>query len=223
MTLTLLEQQLALGVFTHRTTYLPGLMDSIARCYPGLPLTVIRNDAPIVTNMELLRQAFLRTKARFWCFLDDDIEFLGEHTLHNALLALIRNNWAGVSVYQSYNPTWGRENYAADLAALNLPAEKEVGWMTGYFVMVDAHQVGHIQPDQDLPDPNTAIDTSYSVAIRAAGGKIGLVPEVVYHTWKDVKANVDVIHTVEAYLKRKWGAFYQDCVQYTGCVVEWPR
>jgi hypothetical protein len=95
--------------------------------------------------------------------------------------------------------------------------------MTGYFMMVDSRQVGHIEPDLDLPDANTAIDTSYSVAMRAQGFTIGLVPHVCYHTRKDTMANVDVIHMAELYLMQKWGRFYWENTQYTGCVLEWPR
>ena len=88
--------------------------------------------------------------------------------------------------------------------------------MTGYFMLVDRDQVGDIGPDMNLPDPCTAIDTSYSVAIRARGLRLGLVPHVCYHTKKEVWAQKDIIHKVERYLLAKWGMFYWDCVQYTG-------
>ena len=52
--------------------------------------------------------------------------------------------------------------------------------------------------------------------------RLGLVPHVCYHTKKEVWANKEVIHKVERYLLAKWGMFYWDCVQYTGCVLQWP-
>ena len=49
-----------------------------------------------------------------------------------------------------------------------------------------------------------------------------MVPHVCYHTKKEVWAQKDIIHKVERYLLAKWGMFYWDCVQYTGCVLQWP-
>ena len=117
---------------------------------------------------------------------------------------------------RDYEP-WRRE-----LLEQGIIEERDAGWMTGYFMLVDRDQVGDIGPDMNLPDPCTAIDTSYSVAIRARGLRLGLVPHVCYHTKKEVWANKEVIHRVERYLLAKWGMFYWDCVQYTGCVLQWP-
>ena len=117
---------------------------------------------------------------------------------------------------RDYEP-WRRE-----LLEQGVIEERDAGWMTGYFMLVDRDQVGDIGPDMNLPDPCTAIDTSYSVAIRARGLRLGLVPHVCYHTKKEVWAQKDIIHKVERYLLAKWGMFYWDCVQYTGCVLQWP-
>jgi GT2 family glycosyltransferase len=214
-----------LAVFTHRETYLPALLASIRRNLAGHPILLVDRDGPINANMHTLWRALRQTNYRYWAFLDDDIEFLGGDVLHDCAAAMRRNGWAGASIYSTFDPTWGRSDYAgarAELIQAGRLVEREVGWMTGYFMMVDSYQVGHIEPDLDLPDPNTAIDTSYSVAMRAAGFTIGLVPHVCYHTFKNVQANVAVIHTVERYLMAKWGRFYWDNTQYTGCVVEWP-
>ena len=64
---------------------------------------------------------------------------------------------------RDYEP-WRRE-----LLEQGVIEERDAGWMTGYFMLVDRDQVGDIGPDMNLPDPCTAIDTSYSVAIRARG------------------------------------------------------
>jgi hypothetical protein len=112
--------------------------------------------------------------------------------------------------------------YADVLRKIREPAVREVGWATGYFILVDSQQVGSIQPDLNLPDPNTAVDTSYSVAIRQAGGKIGLSGNVVYHVRKQVKANQAAIQTTNSYLMSKWGQFYFEQCRYTGNVLQWP-
>jgi hypothetical protein len=72
---SLTADEVALGVFTHRTTYLPGLLGSLRKI--GAPsCVVVCADGPINTNMERLWRALQRTKARYWVFLDDDIEWV---------------------------------------------------------------------------------------------------------------------------------------------------
>ena len=48
--------EVALGVFTHRTTYLPGLLGSLKRIGDP-PCVVVCADGPINTNMERLWRA----------------------------------------------------------------------------------------------------------------------------------------------------------------------
>jgi len=218
------RDEVALGVFTHRTTYLPGLLGSL-RKIGDPPCVVVCADGPINVNMERLWAAFKRTQARYWVFLDDDIEFLGGDVLGDCVKALLRNRWAGCSIYSTFDPQSRAVDYEPWREGLRIAGrlkEQAAGWMTGYFMLVDREQVGDIGPDMSLPDANTAIDTSYSVAIRARGYRLGLVPHVCYHTQKDVQANVAVIHQVERYLMAKWGPFYWQTVGYTGCVLEWP-
>jgi len=216
--------EVALGVFTHRTTYLPGLLGSL-RKIGDPPCTVICADGPINTNMARLWEAFKRTRARYWVFLDDDIEFLGGDVLGDCVRAMVRHRWAGCSIFSTFDPEHKERDYEPwrrELLDQGIIEERDAGWMTGYFMLVDREQVGDIGPDMALPDPCTAIYTSYSVEIRARGHRLGLVPHVCYHTKKEVWANKEVIHRVERYLLAKWGMFYWDCVQYTGCVLQWP-
>ena len=88
--------EVALGVFTHRTTYLPGLLGSLRKI--GDPAcVVVCADGPINANMARLWEAFKRTRARYWVFLDDDIEFLGGDVLGDCVQAMVRHRWAGCS------------------------------------------------------------------------------------------------------------------------------
>ena len=177
-----------------------------------------------ITNMERLWRALQRTKARYWVFLDDDIEFLGGDVLGDCVQG---HGAASVGrLFASSPPSTRSTNCATyepwrrELLEQGIIEERDAGWMTGYFMLVDRDQVGDIGPDMNLPDPCTAIDTSYSVAIRARGLRLGLVPHVCYHTKKEAWANKEVIHRVERYLPAKWGMFYWDCVQYTGWVLQ---
>ena len=52
--------EVALGVFTHRTTYLPGLLGSL-RKIGDPPCVVVCADGPINANMARLWEAFKRT------------------------------------------------------------------------------------------------------------------------------------------------------------------
>ena len=82
--------------------------------------------------------------------------------------------------------------------------------------------MGDIRPDMNLPDPSPQSTRVTALESDACGLRIGLVPHVCYHTKKEVWAQKEVIHKVERYLHAKWGMFYWDCIQYTGCVLQWP-
>ena len=122
--------------------------------------------------MERLWRALQRTTARYWVFLDDDIEFLGGDVLGDCVRAMVRHRWAGCSIFSTFDPDHKLRDYEPwrrELLDQGIIEERDAGWMTGYFMLVDRDQVGDIGPDMNLPDPCTAIDTSYSVAIRARG------------------------------------------------------
>jgi hypothetical protein len=205
-----------MGTFTNRTTYLPALLDSVKKYLSNVPFIVKVNDGPININMELLRQDFLATNKRYWIFLDDDIQFLHKDTIKDAIKALIQNKWAAAHVYSTFDPDWIKNGY--NVSGLQL---RETKWATGYFILVDSTLVGDIVPDQNLPDGNTAVDTSYSVEIRKRGYRIGIVPHVVYHTKKDTKVNDSIIEVTNKYLMGKYGQFYFDVAQYDNNVLEW--
>ena len=61
-------------------------------------------DGPINANMARPWEAFERKKARYWVFLDDDIEFLGGDVLGDCVRAMVRHRWAGCSIYSTFDP-----------------------------------------------------------------------------------------------------------------------
>jgi predicted SAM-dependent methyltransferase len=217
-----LEQDAVMGVFTHRTTYLPALLDSVRKHLPHLPMIVQVADLPINANMERLRLAFRASGKRYWIYLDDDIQFLNSSIIHDAISDVIAHGWAACGVHSTFDPQALERPYKDTLALMQQPARREAKWATGYFILVDSKLVGDIQPDLNLPHPNTSVDTSYSVRIRAAGYTIGISPNVVYHQRKDTPVDMDVVARTNQYLMEKWGQFYFDWAQYDGNVCEWP-
>lgn len=173
---TLLEQDVVMGTFTHRTTYLPGLLDSVKRFCPEIPFIVHIADATISDNFEALRKKFLATGKRFWLFLDDDIEFVEPGTVEKAIARMIAGHYAMTGVYMSR--VRGFEPAKEDMP------EKDVSWLPGYFQLVDSRLVGDIGVEVNLPYPNTGVDFTYAVAIRRRGHKIGIAGSHVYHTYK---------------------------------------
>lgn len=214
---TVLEEQTVMGTFTHRCEYLPGLWASVNRHLPQVQfVTQIARDTPINRNMAALRDLFRATGKRFWLFLDDDIHFLSTDIVDRAVAFLLRDGHAAVSAYSTFEPDALSRPY--DRTALQ---PRTTTWATGYFILVDSWRVGHIEPDLNLPDGNTAVDTSYSVAIRAAGHSIGIVDDYVYHVRKPVVAKPDIIKCTNEYLLARWGQFYFDIARYDGNVMEW--
>jgi len=204
----------AFGTFTHRTENLPKLLESVKKFHPNIPFIVQIADRPILENFEMLRQNFRATNKRFWIFLDDDIEFI-QPVLNQCLISMMKNRWAMVGTYSTYDPDYDFSDTLID---------RETGWMPGYFQMIDSKLIGHVTPDFNLPDKNTAIDTSYSVTIKSLGYKIGIAPAVVYHQYKTNNfAKMDVVKTTNEYLMNKWGKFYFDCCsRFDGIVGKIP-
>lgn len=213
-----LEQQVVMGTFTHRTIFLPSLLDSVKQFLPQIPFIVVINDGPINANMELLRQAFLATRKRYWVFLDDDIRFLNSSIIHDAVIDLITNHYAAVGVYSTFDPHWADDGYSVEGLVV-----QEVGWVPGYFIMVDSKLVGDVGPDLNLPCPNTAVDTSFCVSIRAKGFRIGISPNVVYHCMKVVWFDQGAYERTNQYLHEKWGQYYFDiCTKLNNVVGRIP-
>jgi SAM-dependent methyltransferase len=196
-----------MGTFTHRTTYLPRLLDSVKRFYPEIPFIVQLDNKPIVENFEALRQKFKATGKRFWLFLDDDIEFLDKDTIPNALSLLLAGHHAMVTCYSTFDP----------LYAFDVPLEaKDIGWAIGYFQFVDSRRIGHIEGDRNLPFPNSSVDTTYSVECRANGYTIGIADGIVYHAYKQYTWTHDDPNIINAYHFQRWGQFYFDCTSSVG-------
>jgi len=214
--LSALEQDVVIGTFTHRDTYIGKLKASVDKYLPGIEFLSVIEDGPININMERLRQKFLKTGKRFWVFLDDDIQFLDSDIIRKAVYDLLTHRFGLIGVYSTYDP-----NYI--LGSDNLEC-KELGWVPGYFQMVDSKYLRDVTPDLDLPDPCTAIDTSYCVTARSLGYRIGISPSVVYHQYKEIQLNKRAEEITHRYVREKWGQFYfKNAVYIPNVVGKIPR
>lgn len=213
--MSFLSDDCIIGTFTHRLDYLPRLQESAYRCFPHVPFVAVIRQDKINRNMEALRQVFLRSGRRYWVFLDDDIVFLSPDTLEVALRTMIRHQLGICGVYSSFNPEVLERPY--DVSRLR---EEIVGWVPGYFMMVDSWKIGHIQPVQDLPDGNTAVDTTYCMLARMEGYPIGVAPALVYHQKKQVWVDQEAWSKTVEYLNRRW-PLYSSLITYIEVVVEW--
>jgi hypothetical protein len=210
--MNVLERDVVIGTFTHTTKYLEGLIESVKKHHPEIPFVLQIADLPINRNFEELRRKFRETGKRFWVFLDHDIRFVRDDTITTALLSMLKNRFALVGIYSTYY-----EDYIAKSEEL---VEREIGWVPGYFQMVDSQLVGNVSADLNLPFPNIAIDTSYCVTIKALGNKIGIAPTYIHHVYKPLNlCNLSEIDASNVYLRSKWGQYYYDVTQYCGCIV----
>lgn len=221
---TVLEQDVVMGTFTHRTTYLPMLLDSVRQHLPHIPFELVINNAPINANMTELLRRFRDTGKRYWLFLDDDIAFLDDRIIHNAVLNMIQNDWSLVGVHSTFEPDALESDYAKYKARIQAPGTRDVTFVTGYFMLADSHKIGHILPDMRLPDGNTSVDTSYSVAALSQGHRCGISNDLVYHVRKKGSwVNQDVIEPTNQYHYARWGPFYFQNAVYCGNVIEWQE
>jgi len=211
----ILEKDVVMGVFTHRVDYLSNLISSIKEFLPNIQFIVNIADGSINENMEKLRQDFLCTNKRFWVFLDDDIKFLNSSIIRDAVSNLLKHRFGMVGVYSTFDPGYKLGSDKIEC--------REVGWVPGYFMMVDSKYLSHIKPDMNLPDSCTAIDTSYCISVKAEGYKIGVSPSVVYHKYKKVWMNKEAYDKTVPYIDKKWGDFYnKNCVNQNIVVGEFP-
>ncbi len=202
-----LLDNVVMGTFTHRTTYLPRLLESVKKFYPSIPFIIQLADKPIAFNFHELKTKFESTRKRFWLFLDDDIEFLDSVTIPNALRTMFKGDFALVTCYSTFDP-----NYKFEIEL----EEKELGWAIGYFQLVDRRRIGHISSDLNLPFPNSSVDTTYSVTVKSLGYKIGITNGIVYHSYKKYIWTHDDPIVINKYHFKKWGQFYFDCTTSVG-------
>jgi hypothetical protein len=216
----ILERDCVMGTFANKSTYIKDLWDSSHKYLPEIQFITRFTRHGITTGMTLLREDFIKTGKRFWCFMDDDIQFLHKDTMRNALERMVAGKYACMSVYSSFDPKVLTEPY--DINRYPVVQTRSHKWATGYFILVDSEKVGNILPDMNLPYPNQSVDTSYSVSIRAAGHYIGISADYVYHVRKNTLYYKHVIDGTNDYLKKKWGDFYYHWASYDGNVIEWP-
>lgn len=198
---------LIMGTFTHRTTYLPRLLESVKKFHPSIPFIIQIDDKPIAFNFHELKKKFESTGKRFWLFLDDDIEFIDSVTIPNALKTMFKDNYSLVTCYSTFDP-----DYKFDIEL----EEKEIGWAIGYFQLADSFKIGHITSDLNLPFPNSSVDTTYSVTVKSLGYKIGITNGIVYHAYKKYTWTHDDPKVINDYHWKRWGQFYFDCTASVG-------
>ena len=221
---TILESDVVMGTFTHRTTYLPGLLDSARTFLPHVQLEIVMQNAPINVNMMELLRRFRTTNKRYWLFLDDDIQFLDDRIIENTIQCMIRNDWSLAGVYSTFLPEIIGDDYGRWLARLPKPAVRDVTFVPGYFMLADSHKIGHINPDMNLPDGNTSVDTTYCADVLAQGHNIGIADSIVYHVRKEGSwVNQAVIEPTNQYHMKRWGPFYFSVAKYCGNVIEWEE
>lgn len=194
-----------LGTFTNMPQYLPGLLGSVNKFLSQYPFRLVVHDAGIAENMERLRQEFLASGARWWVFVDHDIQFLSSDIIENAITTAEANGWALTGCNSTYDVSAMSKPYPE----MRNPWSAEVSWTPGYFMLVDSSKIGHIAPETGLPG-NTCIDVAYCAAIRSGGHKIGVVGETVYHTFK-VGQEWPAYQEARAILKERYGEWFVDC------------
>lgn len=167
---------LIIGVYTHRVKYLPILLESIKTYYPNLPIIVQIADRDITDNFNVLLDQLGKTKYKYWLIIDDDIEFLNDTCIPDALNYSIENNTSLTTVHQVHDYSYNIKNLASN-------DNISFGW--GYFMLVDSTIFKNDIPVIDsliYDGKNIAhLDIIFSYLIQELGGKIGLAPTYLKH------------------------------------------
>jgi len=165
-----------IGVYTHRVKYLPILLESIKTYYPNLPIIVQIANKDITDNFNLLLDQLGKTKYKYWLIIDDDVEFLNDSCISDALNYAIENNTSLTTVHQVDKYIYGENN---------LPSNNNISYSWGYFMLVDSTIFKNEIPVIDsliYDGKNIAhLDIIFSYLIQELGGKIGIAPNYLKH------------------------------------------
>ena len=217
ITPTVLEMDACIGVFTNKTKYLPRLWESVNKFLPHIQFITRIQRGSIMEGMKLLREDFIKTDKRFQIYIDDDIVILNSGIIKNAIESLV-NNKAGIcGVYSTFEESALTEPYSPNREGLVTREHKS--FSPGYFIGLDTKKVNP-EIDIALPDKNTALDTTFNIAVRSQGYPIWISADYVYHQFKNVQANTNVIEVTNQYLMKRWGNFYFANTGYDNCVLD---
>lgn len=204
-------EDVIIGTFTNdATTYLPALLDSIKRFLPGYALRLVVCDDTIARNWEALRQEFLKSGARWWLFLDHDVQFLSPDAVSLAIKAAEDNDWA-ITGANATSDAGALSAPYADLSVNLWAGERD--WLPGFFMLVDSSKVSGVVPDQDIPG-NYCGDVAYCAAVRQLGHRLGIAPVLLFHPDKGHR-ELPLYAESREFLKKKYGDYFCDWLTHT--------
>jgi hypothetical protein len=141
---SILEKDVALGVFTNKCLYLSNLWESVNKFLPQIPFFTRIQRGPINIGMKLLQEDFRKSKKRFHIYLDDDIAFINTDIIKNALEYLVSEKHGCVSVYSDFDNKCLITPYNPKERKLESRPHR---WATGYFICVDNLRLSDVEPD----------------------------------------------------------------------------
>lgn len=219
-----------LAVYTHRwSDYLPECLESIAKTTRG-NYNIIIVDQPGSVHENMLR-AWNRGSERFFCFIDEDVQFLAPGWLDALLEDFEKDDELGALGVGQFK----EEAYAFDYQ-MAFPEGKYVYelepilqyklWVPAHVLLVDRDKkrIEDCAPDLNIPGIKGMSDLDFCLQVTAARYKVAEDHRVVVlHPWKKqteewleniqnptVAEEQDVFPKQVAYMLKKWGKHYAD-------------
>lgn len=177
---------------------------------------------------ENMARAWEASSARYFAFVDEDVEFLDQGWLDVLIADLEANpSMAAVATAQVKEE---EHKFDYEMWAENHPMEtREAGlqvvkWAPAHVLLVDRSKVPNVTPDVNIPGVKGMSDLDFCLQIRAAGYEVGIDSRVVvYHPHKafaDIERlkldnptlgdEQQIFPQQALYMAKKWGTLYTE-------------
>jgi glycosyltransferase involved in cell wall biosynthesis len=178
------------------------------------------------TAFKACNDVIKRSKARYICICDDDVEFIEDNWLLTLINFLQEHKDFGCIVPYELKSTEdietlkrvGREQFFATIFQY-----ATCNWVAGYVSLFDRDRVPNIYCDERLPGRYGMSDVDLALQVRDAGFLVGVTTDTtVAHLYKKGDAAIleplgvhmndnNEMHKKHVdYMTQKWGKFYTD-------------
>lgn len=217
-----------LAVYAHRVheEYFRAVGGSILAT-AGMTCRVMLWVSPGSVHENMLR-AWQASNARYFAFVDEDVEFLDQNWLSVLLNDLKGNPKLGAVATAQVKDEGAKFDY--EMWAQEHPiTEREFGleqalWAPAHVLLVDRERVPNVAPDVQIPGVKGMSDLDFCLQVRAAGFAVGIDRRVVvYHPHKafgeydrlkldnPTLEDEQIVFPKQAlYMAKKWGKMYTD-------------
>jgi len=213
-------------MFMRRVNYTyPDQLASLARtCLHPYNLLVQYDEDS--TSFEAINRCLKRSKSRYVCICDDDLEFIDENWLPKLIEVMQQHEDIGMLVPIEFKKPEEVEAWRS-LGSEELQSRHHwvtsVSWAAGYVMLFDRERTPWIHMDENIPGRVQMSDLDMSLQVRDAGYNVAITAATVVHhipkpqtpeyieQYGDWGVEQTKFYDEQcAYMEHKWGNFWHE-------------